>query len=270
MRRRILILLTAAVLAGISALSVVAYGRTADRRALEGKQGTWVLLATGTIPADTRVADIRARRLVRQVLMPVEAVPDGALSRLDTSIDELRLNATLMPDQMLLSGQFTVAGAETAPSPAPTFALPADRLAVSVTLGMAAQVAGNLENGDKVTVFLTYPKEPSATEKQTTVVLLPKATVISVGERSAAANAPTVSVSPSPGDLAPTVMDATPAVAEQLERYVATLAVTQQEAEALILGSSAGLLHLGMLGAKASVSPAPSLAEVLASAGAGS
>ena len=59
MRRRILILLAAAVLAMVSVAAVVAYARGADRRALDGREGRYVLLATAAIPAGTTLGDIR-------------------------------------------------------------------------------------------------------------------------------------------------------------------------------------------------------------------
>lgn len=257
MRRRLVIFLAAAILAVISATAVMAYVRGADRRALEGRRGTWVLLATDTIAARTTGAEIRARRLVRQVMMPAETVPDGALSRLEPDLDALGLTAALFPDQMLMRRQFEPV-APASPGPSPTLPLPADRIAVSVELGTAPQVAGNVGPGDLVTVFCTSPRETTGTQPQRTVVILPRVTVLSVGE-SPVADVPAPATSgPAAGGTEPSVMPATPAVSvESLERYVVTVAVTQREAERLILGSHSGLLHLGLLGARASVSATP-------------
>ncbi|GAA0558368.1 hypothetical protein GCM10010172_46770 [Paractinoplanes ferrugineus] len=251
MRRRIVLMLIAAVMAGLSALAVVAYGHSADQRALNGAQGTWVLLATANIPADTTGADIRSRKLVRQVLMPARAVPSGAMSKLDESFDKRTLNAALQPDQMLLEGQFSHPAPATA-SPAPTFALPAGKVAVAVDLTVARQVAGNVDTGAVVTIYLTKPNG-NDTRDQTTTVVVPRTTVISVGERprtTAAAPQPSATVVPTVVSSAP--VDATAG----LDRYVVTVAVTPAEAEQLINGYNTGELHLGLI-ATPSTAPAP-------------
>jgi pilus assembly protein CpaB len=261
MRRRIVMLAVAFVLAILSAVAVVAYARTADRRAVEGKKGTWVLLATARIPTGTTGAQIRSKRLVRQVLMPAQAVPSGALSKLDSTLDAKALNAELQPDQMLLSRQFET-GIKPTVKPAPTFKVPADRLAVSVELGIAPQVAGNVKRGDKVTVFVTVPRVESEVRPQKTWVVLPQATVLSVGESAVPKGSPIVIQPSGAAALVPTVMPSpTSTDAVQLERYVVTLAVTATQAEELVNGYNRGLLHLGLLGASASVTAAPTVIE---------
>lgn len=253
MRRRLLILAAALVLAVFSGLAVLAYARSADRRALGGREGRWVLLATGTIPANTTVAQIRGRGLVRQVLMPAETVPSGALTGLDAAQDALTLNAPLQPDQMLMRGQFAT---RTTPTPTPTFTIPTGKIAVSVSLSVAPQVAGNVRPGDDVAVFCMvkakdkrYPDDL----RKYTITLIPRATVISVGE------APEVTASPSPAPSATgsgLLPDATTGAGTELQRYVVTLAVNQAEAENLITGAGQNSLYLGKLGGDATLSPA--------------
>jgi pilus assembly protein CpaB len=240
MRRRILMLLAAAVLAGFSAIAVVAYGHGADRRALDGAQGTWVLLATGTIPADTTGKEIRTRKLVRQVMMPARTVPEGALTKLDAAFDDQRLNEQLNPDQMLMNGQFAPAPPAT-PAPSPTFVLPKGQVAVAVQLNIARQVAGNVDIGSKVVVYQTYGG--------TTSVLLPTATVISVGERPKPLVIASVE-SASPGaTVQPTVVasSSTGGEGEKLEYYVVTLGVNPSDAEKLVGAYNTAILHLGLL-----------------------
>lgn len=261
MRRRILILLAAAVLALTSGVGVLGYARSADERALKGQEAVWVLLATETIPAGTSGADIRAGKLYRQVRMPAATVPSGALARLDQNLDGMRLTSALQPDQMLMSGHF--ANLSATPSPAPTFEIPRNRLAVSVALSIAPQVAGNVDPGDEVAVFATYPRAGSTEEtRRRTFALLPRVRVISVGERPATPSpttvAPTPDPSASPSDDEDEDDDRTRAT-ERLERYVVTLSVTQQEAQMLITTQYTSNLQLALLGPGASVSPEPAL-----------
>lgn len=75
MRRRILIALTALVLAGVSAAALLVYAKGVDRRAVAVRQGVWVLLAAKRIPAGTTGAQIRRQGLADKVLMPAETVP---------------------------------------------------------------------------------------------------------------------------------------------------------------------------------------------------
>jgi len=257
MRRRLLILAAAAILAVFSGLAVLAYAGSVDRRALNGRAGKWVLLATGTIPAHTTVAQIRGRGLVRQVLMPAATVPSGALSKLDPAQDALTLNAPLQPDQMLMRGQFET---PTTPRPTPTFKVPAGKIAVSVLLSVAPQVAGNVAPGDDVAVFCRvqakdqrYPDDL----RKWTITLIPRATVITVGE----APEPTTTPSPAPsasaaGALSSGLMpDAAANTGPDLQRYVVTLAVNQSDAENLITGAGQNSLYLGKLGSDAKLSP---------------
>ncbi|WP_250004470.1 Flp pilus assembly protein CpaB [Actinoplanes sp. M2I2] len=260
MSRRIVLLGVAAVLAVLSALAVVAYASGADRRAVEGKKGVWVLLATDAIPSGTTGAQIRSRRLVRQVLMPAETVPSGALAKLDPALDAKQLNTQLQPDQMLLSRQFEPA-VKAAAKPAATFKVPPTQLAISVELGIARQVAGNVKRGDKVTVFVTTPRNDSPEDPQKTWVVLPTATVLSVGEsvppNIAALLSPSGQASGSAG-ASPTP---SPTSTVTLLRYVATLAVSPDQADALINAYNRGYLHLALQGAKATVTATPTVTE---------
>jgi pilus assembly protein CpaB len=260
--RRIVLLGVAAVLAILSAVAVVAYASGADRRAVEGKKGVWVLLATQAIPSGTTGAQIRSRRLVRQVLMPAETVPSGALAKLDPALDAKALNATLQADQMLLTRQFEPA-VKAAAKPAATFKVPPEQLAISVELGIARQVAGNVKRGDKVTVFVTAPKADSPEDPQKTWVVLPTATVLSVGESVPPNIAALLSPSEQPSAPASTEARPTPSptTTVTLLRYVATLAVTPGQAESLINAYNRGYLHLALQGAKATVTAAPTVVE---------
>jgi pilus assembly protein CpaB len=264
MHRRLLIIAAAFVLAVLSAIAVAGYTSGSDRRALQGRKGTWVLLATGTVKAGTSVSDIRKKRLYRQVLMPAETVPSGALTQLPATMNGQHLNADLQRDQMLLRGQFQTTAI---PKPTPTFRIPKGKLGVSVALGIATQVAGNVDPGDKITVFCTYPKETDTTNKipAKTFPILMKVQVITVGEApEATPTGATPSLSVSNGvTVGPTVLpSASAADISGLDRYVVTLAVDQPQAQALINASHTCDLHVGVLGANATVTPVPSYSEL--------
>lgn len=259
MRRRLIVLAAALVLAVLSATMVLAYTGNADKRAVNGKKAVHVLLATFTIPKGTTVKQIRTGSLVRQVLMPAEAVPSGYLTSLTTAMNDQVLNADLQPDQMLLKGNFS---APVTPSPTPTFVIPEGKLAVSVALTAAPQVAGNVSTGDEVAVFCTFKNKLGDAYYLDTVPFLTHVQVITVGEAPQTVTVQ-VSVSASPAasggvTVGPTILpSASPASISGLNRYIVTLAVDQSEAEQLLNASRGCGLSLGLLGSSASVSPQP-------------
>ncbi|WP_306213606.1 Flp pilus assembly protein CpaB [Actinoplanes sp. RD1] len=233
MRRRILIALAALVLAGLSGLSVALYARGVDQRAVDGRQAVSVLLARQRIPAGTTGADIRAKGLARQVVMPAKTVPEGALGTLGTSLDDLRLSSDLAPDQLILRGQFATAEA------AATVGVPKGQLGVSIEVTMAPGVAEKVAAGDRVTVFVTYPRgvQPGS---QKTRVLLPAATVISI-------------TTGQPSDVRPAPTSTRASATTR--SYPATLAVGQADATRLVHAAQTGEIYLGLLGEGTQVTP---------------
>ncbi|MFG1608919.1 Flp pilus assembly protein CpaB [Actinoplanes sp. NPDC049265] len=241
MRRRVLIVLAALVLGGLSAMAVLVYARGADRRAVAGREGVWVLLAQDKIPRGTTGEQIRSGRLAGRVLMPAATVPEGALTDIDGKLDSKRLATDLMPDQMLMRGLFTDAG------DMDRAGVPDGKLAVSVAVAMAPGVAEKVTSGDKVTVFVTYAKDDPPS-RQRTRVLLPEATVISID------SGPPSDVTPSPATSS-RLSVSTRSSSRQADSYPATLAVDQGQATRLVHAAQTGLIYLGLVGADASVGP---------------
>ncbi|WP_433794493.1 RcpC/CpaB family pilus assembly protein [Actinoplanes sp. CA-252034] len=250
MRRRVLILLAALVLAMLSATALVSYLKSADRRAVAGKQGVWVLVATGHVPAGTPGAEVRAR--TGRIIVPAETVPAGALTEWDPALDELRLTAPLESSQLLLRPLFQMPAP--AASPSRRLAVPSDRLAVTVALSIAPQVAGDVAAGDTVTVYASCPLEPDEGDPPPrTRVLLPRAEVIVIGE---APEPVAVASSPSASASHQAVLEAPGAGPVAVgERYVATLAAGPKDAQRLVHAARYCALHLALLGASATVTP---------------
>lgn len=249
MRRRIVILLAALLLAVLSGVAVMSYARSADRRAVDGMQGVWVLVAKERIPAQTSGADIRAKRLTERLLVPAETVPKGALTAWDPALDGMWLAAALEPSQMLMRPLFQSSSA-VAGQRRP-IAVPDRQLALTVALSVAPQVAGTVAADDQVAVYSTCPQVPTTDEEQRTTVLLPRARVIMIGE--APTPDATVGASPAPTDTAAVGSPA----AGQTDRYVVTLAVSQADAPRLVHATRTCLLYLALLGPSATVTRGP-------------
>lgn len=242
MRRRVLILLAAIVLAVLSASAVRAYTRTVDQRAIAGKQGVWVLVAGKTMTKGTTAAVVRTGERTKRVLMPAETVPTGTLTAIDATMDALTLTCDVQAGQLMMRAQFG-----TPSKVVERVDVPPGKLAVSVQLTIGPQVAGNVVAGSQVAVLDTFPAAPGPGEKQETRILLPRATVISVG----------------PGDTAPTPTASGGTATEQSDSsggvYLATLAVDQKDAVRLVHASRTGLLYLALLDATTTVSPSTSV-----------
>jgi pilus assembly protein CpaB len=265
MRRRILILLAALLLAGISGTAVLSYARSADRRALSGNQGIWVLVAKQRIPADTLGSAIREQALTERILVPAKTVPDGAITVWDPAFDTLRLATPLERTQLLMRTFFQPV-VKASPSPTRRIKVPKGRLAVSVALNAAPQVGGDVEPGDKVTVFASCMFDiiggpMDGKQDRRTRVLLPTVTVITIGEApspatptpstpSAAPAASGASPSPSPTSK----YDTAPSTTETLQRYIATLSVDAEDAPKLVHATQQCWLYLALLGPKATAS----------------
>jgi pilus assembly protein CpaB len=114
--------------------------------------------------------------------------------------------------------------------------LPEGKMAVTVQTGAPEQVAGYVQPGAQVVVFLTYELIDRNGRKsgiERTRVLLPRVEVLAVG---------TYQSEQSRGNG-----DAVTGAANQRNTVMVTLAVNQQEAERLIGGLNTGTLYLGLL-----------------------
>ncbi|RZU54127.1 pilus assembly protein CpaB [Krasilnikovia cinnamomea] len=260
MRRRLLAVLVAAVLAGIGCIAVVAYVRGADQRALAGRQAVWVLISTQRIPAGTSAAAIRGGGYTERVAMPAETVPSTALGQLDAQLDTLVLTADLPPSQLVLRGMFAESSEVTGGLPVPD-----GKLAVSVQMTAAGRVAGYVRPGSRVAVFSTFTMREGRGRvpagdglssghdyNQATRVLLPRVEVIGVGERG-------VSGAATAGDTAAAAdgsgESGSGSAAKAGVTMLVTVAVSQQEAAKLVHVSLTGTLSLALLDDTATVEP---------------
>ncbi|MEV4706189.1 Flp pilus assembly protein CpaB [Actinoplanes sp. NPDC049316] len=257
MRRRLLAVLVAAVLAGAGCLAVVAYVRGADQRALAGREAVWVLVTKQLIPAGTSAAAVRDGGYVERVAMPAATVPANALGELDEQLGGLVLTADVAASRLLLRGMFAEPSEVTG-----GLAVPDGKLAVSVQVTAAARVAGYVRPGSRVAVFTTFTMREGRGRvpagdglssghdyNQATRLLLPRVEVIAVGERGVAGAV--TARDGAPDATATTASSGAKAAAVML----VTVAVTQAEAEKLLHVSLTGVLSLALLDDTATVEP---------------
>jgi pilus assembly protein CpaB len=258
MKRSLIAVSIAVVLAAVGATSILVYVNSADNRALQGKQATTVLLTTKRVPAGTTGAALRTGGYLEAVAMPASAVPADALPSVDESLDKLVLTVDLLPRQLVLRGVF---GEDTKLSGG--LSIPDGKLAVTVDIAGLPTVSF-LRPGSKVAVFNTYDgrgadsrvpdgnKGPQFEKdaNHITRLLMPRLEVVGIGlpgqsGAGTTTNQGTVTV--------PT--DKPTQTAQNLTAV--TFAVTQDEAERLILASQTSQLYIALLDDTSDVRPGP-------------
>lgn len=226
MTRRILAIFIAIALAALGTAGGVYLVVTADQRAQARLANpVEVLIANRAIPAGT--TGQRVRTMVRIEKLPAEFVPDDALSAISDDLEDQVVTSTIAAGQILLRANF---GSRS--QVASVLPVPEGKMAVTVATGAPEQVAGYVQPGAQVAIFLTYDvvdKQGRRTGIERTRLLLPRVDVLATG-----------TYDPSDGDR-------TARTTTRGGSLMVTVAVTQQEAERLIQGLSHGTLYLGLL-----------------------
>jgi pilus assembly protein CpaB len=233
MPRRILAIAIAIVLATMGTIGGVFLVLSAESRAQNQiSNPVMVAVATVPIPIGTTGAEIREGGMVRLVKMPKDSVPDDTMSEISVELDSLAVSSTLAVGQLLLRAHFGSRSAVTSGLP-----LPEGKMAVTVETGAPEQVAGYVQAGSQVAIFLTYDVVDSngnATGIERTRVLIPRVEVLAIGTNQ---RARTSTGGGGSGSL------------------LLTLAVDQTQAERLIEGLSHGTLYLALLTDSVVVTP---------------
>lgn len=241
MKRSVLVLGLALLLAVVGTTAVLWYVRGADARAMAGKQAVTVLIADRSVPAGTEAGKAVDTGLLRTEQMPADTVPAGVLSEIPQDLEHLAAVGDIAPGQLVLRSMF----GEDRPDSS-GLAIPKGKIAVTVALGVTQEVAGYVTAGSEVAVFDTYTERDregrptgdglpkSRGDVQITRMLLPRVEVLAVGGAPA--------------------KEGEPAGTQQVDVLV-TVAVDQHDAERLILRSETGSLHLALLSDTSEVKP---------------
>jgi pilus assembly protein CpaB len=244
MDRRRLLLILAVFVAIIGTALVFLYVQGADNRAADKVANVQVLQATQGVAAGEKYDDALSAGKITLQEVP-KTVVDANVGAV-TSTDALKGKVAavpIFPGQVIVSTQFS----DTVQAPQTGLSIPKGMIAISVNLTDPDRVAGNIQNGSDVAIFVTGALAPAANAAgdagQTTRLLLPKVTVLNVGSPQP----PTTSTT--------TAQDGTTQTTEQLPRTLLTLAVTQQEAQKVILSSKSLDLTFGLLTQNSTVAP---------------
>jgi len=233
MDRRRVLLVVAAVIAALGTLLVFLYVRGADERANDKFQAVKVLKAVKQIEPGEKVADAQAAGKIEE-----STVDQG--SRLPDAVDSLAplegqiAKTTIYPGEQIVASKF---GSTVAASSGLT--IPKGMIAVSTNLTDTARVAGFVNPGDKVAIFMNA--SGGAGLGSFSRLLLSDVEVIAVGTTTV---------------VSTTTTDKSGAqTTEQLPRTLFTLGVTQAQAEKIMFASGNGELAFALLADDSKVTP---------------
>jgi pilus assembly protein CpaB len=265
MKSRAVLVAAAVALALIGTFAVFAYVHNADKRAVAGTKASQVLIAHKEVPAGTSWSDaVKDGYLVAEKI-PASAAPESALSSVEAGVpnDDVA-SASIASGQIVLREMFgTAASANTG-----AIAIPKGMIAISVAMSSNADVAGFVQPGSEVAIFGTFTvtspdgkpaTSVTGTAQYLTDLILPKVLVTATSV------------------AAPTNVDGKTGSQGTVSAggsVLVTLAVTQAQAQQVILAQQTGQIYFALLsdssvtasdgGATnviASFSPAPLLAK---------
>jgi len=235
MDRRRVLLVVAAIIAALGTLLVFLYVRGADDRANQKFHAVQVLKAVKQIdPGETVAAAQAAGKIQKADVSDGDKLPD-ALTDVSAISNQLA-KTTIYPGEQIVASKFG-----TTPVATNALDVPDGKIAVSINLTDTARVAGFVNPGDKVAIFLN--STGGAGLGAFTRLLLTDVEVIAVGTTTV---------------VSTTTTDATGAqTTEQLPRTLFTLGVTQPEAEKILFAAGNGELAFAKLGKNSKLVPDP-------------
>lgn len=245
MKKRIILVTVAVMLAVIGTFAVYSYGKGADKRALAGTKSVSALVVTSRIPAGTSWTDVLSGKYFHPQNFPAESVPSSALtSTVDTGIDNAEVALSdIPPGQFILREAF---GAKTPQTGALT--IPKGLIAVSFAFGGPNAVAGYVGPGAEVVIFLSSTLVPRSSDPNKPVPgtqgdgLEVTKTLVARADVLATSSTPVTKTAGGGGD------------STDSGGTTVTIALTQRDSERVILGQKVGELYLGLLSPSSEVS----------------
>ena len=172
MQNRLLAIMIAIVLAVVSAMALVVYANSADRRAISEQSPVQVYVASQKIQQGETFAEATGK--IRVTSVPRKTVVEGAVRSLQQIADRVAA-VDILPGEQLLDGRWV---------PREQFegknllSLKAGSQAVSIQVDATHQVSGFITPGNKVNIYVTLA---GAGGGKFTRLLLPNITVLAVG-----------------------------------------------------------------------------------------
>lgn len=257
MKRRILTVALAVLLAVLGTAGVLAYVRQADARAVAGMEAVTVLVARQEIPSGTSASTALQEGLLISQTLPASSVPSDAVRSITPGLGALVMSANVQPGQLLLRPTLVTAAQVTG-----SLAIPTGMIAVTIALCVPEDVAGNIQAGSDVAVFDTFSSSSGQSQSLNatpgcsgqhqqqapgavhTRMVVPRAEVLLLGMASASGSGAPSATSAQTSSSASSGQGPT----------LVTLAVTEADAEKLIQVTETGLPYLALLTSSSQIS----------------
>jgi len=240
MNRRLALIALAVILALAGTFVVYNYAHNADQRAVASTGAANVLIVQKRVPAGTSWSDVLKGNYLQAEKIPIDSAPSSAITTLNASIPVGEVASADIPaGQIALRPMFGESVPVTGALP-----IPKGKLALTVTMSAAGGVAGFVQPQSEVAIFATYKlpvaagASPAANAPgsgsggSATKVIFARVEVLATSQAA-------------PGDLNKAAGGG----------GLLTLALTQTEAEQLILASTTSTLYLGLLSDTSVTSP---------------
>lgn len=237
MDRRRVLLIAAAVVAALGTVLVLLYVQGADNRARDAYETTEVLVANQQIERGETVAAAAAGgKLALEPVARGQILP-GALTTTEGVEQDVAMT-DIFPGEQVVPQKLGASAVEET-----RLQIPAKGdMAMSINLTDAARVAGFVNPGSEVAVFINGTD--TTTGRAYSRVLLTRVTVIAVG-------------STTPITTTTTEGQGGEQVAETLPRTLITLSVSQAQVQKVLLGQGQGELSFALLTEDSKVKPTP-------------
>jgi len=244
MDRRRILLVVAVLVAALGSALVFLYTKGADTRAEERFDTVEVLRATSVINPGEKFEDAQAAGKLALQSVSKDSLLDGYQTTTDSLSGTVSLS-TIYPGEQIISAKWG-----TSASVQSNLGTPDGMMAITVDLTDPARVAGFVNPGSNVAIFMSGSEQAvdasganQGPEVQFTRLLLQKVLVLGVGATTAVSTT--------------TTDESGQSTTEQLPRTLLTLAVTQEEAQKVLYAKKNGELSLGLLTDKSAVANAP-------------
>jgi pilus assembly protein CpaB len=236
MRRRVVLMVVAIVIAALGSSLILLYVNGLADKAQANEDLVRVLTATEKIDPGEKAGAAQSNGKLELTRMPKSSVVEGAVTTVDKMASEVALG-TIYPGEQILAAKFGKTAASTQ-----TLAIPKGQIAVSVELTDPARVAGFVTPGSRVVIFVSAAETTNGTKTipAYTRVLVPDVEVIGVG--------PTTVLSGSAAEEPDKSADAIP-------KTILTVALDQKDSDRVLFAASTKGLAFGLLGEGTKISP---------------
>ena len=242
MDRRRILLVVAVLVAALGSALVFLYTKGADTRAEERFDTVEVLQATAVINPGETIEEAQQSGKLALKAISQDSLLDGYQTTTD-SLNGMVSLSTIYPGEQIISAKWGTSVAVQS-----SLQIPDTNMAISVNLTAPARVAGFVNPGSEVAIFLTGTavalpgaSGDAAAQLPFSRLLLERVTVLGVGS--------TTPVSTTTTD------ESGASTTEQLPRTLMTLSVDQAAAEKLLYASANGELAFALLTDKSVVAP---------------